>query len=113
MSETYKQGDIVLIPYPYDDLTGTKRRPVIVVSSTSDLNNSFIVAKITSVIRYGANSFLLKNQDLDAVLTKTSEVRTNHIFTANNSLVIKKIARLKKAALIQLTNQIKANFEVF
>jgi len=28
-----KQGDIVLIPIPFTDLTSTKRRPVIVISN--------------------------------------------------------------------------------
>jgi mRNA interferase MazF len=29
----YKQGEIVLVPFPYSDLSGSKRRPVLVVSN--------------------------------------------------------------------------------
>ncbi|MCL2158162.1 MAG: type II toxin-antitoxin system PemK/MazF family toxin [Oscillospiraceae bacterium] len=48
----YKQGDIVLIPIPFTDLSSAKKRPVLILSSdhynndTSDL----IVAAITSNI---------------------------------------------------------------
>ena len=28
----YKQGDIILIPFPYTDLTGLKQRPAIIIS---------------------------------------------------------------------------------
>jgi mRNA interferase MazF len=30
----YKQGDILLIPFPYSDLTATKQRPVLVLSNS-------------------------------------------------------------------------------
>jgi len=29
----YKQGEIVLVPFPYSDLSGSKRRPVLIVSN--------------------------------------------------------------------------------
>ena len=46
----YKQGEIVLVPFPYSDLSGSKRRPVLVVSNNL-YNNSFldiVVVAITS-----------------------------------------------------------------
>ncbi len=46
----YKQGDILLIPYPFTDLSKTKKRPVIVISKKTHKGN-YVVAKITSVIR--------------------------------------------------------------
>jgi len=48
----YKQGDVVLIPIPFTDLSSTKKRPVLILSS-DDYNqntNDLIVAAITSNI---------------------------------------------------------------
>lgn len=32
---TFQRGDVVLIPFPFTDLTATKTRPAIVVSSAA------------------------------------------------------------------------------
>lgn len=44
----FQQGDVVLIPYPYTDLSSVKRRPVVIISKDSINKDFFIVAKITS-----------------------------------------------------------------
>ena len=113
MSKTnYQQGDIVLIPYPYDDLSATKKRPVVIVSKNSLNCDAFIVAKITSVLRGDAESFPLENISLDVPMSRPSEVRINQLFTAHKSLVIKKLSHLETLALGQLSEKIKTNFEV-
>ena len=46
----YKQKEIVLVPFPYSDLSATKKRPVLIVSN-NHYNNNFedvIVCVITS-----------------------------------------------------------------
>lgn len=47
---TYKQREIVLVPFPYSDLTNTKRRPVLIISN-DDYNRKFhdvVICVITS-----------------------------------------------------------------
>jgi mRNA interferase MazF len=109
--KNYKQGDIVIIPYPYDDLSGNKKRPVIIVSKDNFSKEYFIVAKITSVLRGDVYEFAFDDTQLDIILSKPSAVRVNQVFTAHESLILKKISKLKKAALIQLNKKIKANFD--
>lgn len=108
----FRQGDIVLIPYPYDDLSSAKKRPVVLISKDEINIDSFIVAKITSVARDDYFSFHLADPDLTIALPKPSEVRTNQLFTAHKSLIIKKFSHLKQTALVHLTEQIKANITV-
>lgn len=108
----YNQGDIILLPYPYTDLSGTKQRPAIIISNDAANKQNYIVAKITSVIRGDQFSFLITPNDIDRELKYASEVRTNKLFTVSPSIIIKKFASLQKEALIRLTNSIKEHISV-
>jgi len=108
----YRQGDIVLLPYPYTDLSNTKQRPVVIISRNSINKQIFIVAKITSVIRTDEFSFLIKPTDIDTNLKYESEVRTNELFTVHSSLIIKKFSSFKKETLKKLSDRIKHNISV-
>jgi len=48
---TYKRGDIVLVPFPFTDLTTTKTRPAVVISvdGFQKRTGDFTVAMVTSV----------------------------------------------------------------
>ena len=48
----FQQGDVLLVPFPYSDLSTTKVRPAIVVSSTlyHGLEPDLILAAITSKV---------------------------------------------------------------
>lgn len=50
----HKQGDILLIPIPFTDLTSSKRRPVLVVSNDeyNKVTRDIVVAAITSNLTY-------------------------------------------------------------
>lgn len=108
----YSQGDIVLIPYPYTDLSNSKQRPVVIISKNSINKQNFIVAKITSVIRDDRFSYVIEAADIDVRLRRKSEVRTNEVFTVHKSLIIKKFASFNKETLRVLTNKVKENFSV-
>ncbi len=45
----YQFGEVVLLEYPYTDLSGVKLRPAIVVKDTND--SDFIIARATSQLR--------------------------------------------------------------
>ena len=51
----YQKGDVVLLPFPFTDLTATKTRPAVVVSTEAfqQATGDFTVAMITSVPRTG------------------------------------------------------------
>ncbi len=42
MKSKYKQGDIIFRPYPFTDLSGTKKRPVIIISKNEINSPNFI-----------------------------------------------------------------------
>jgi hypothetical protein len=112
MSEDLDERDIILFPFPYDDFTGSKRRPAIIVGNAPTAIGSYIVAKITSVLRHDSHSFMLENQHLSVPLRMSSEVRCNNLATVAGSLFIKKVTTLDTNQLELLCDKIKLNFEV-
>ena len=108
----YSQGDIVLLPYPYTDLSNTKQRPAVIISKDSVNKQNYIVAKITSVIRGDRFSFPISTNDIDRELKYESEVRTNEVFTVSPTIIIKKFATFKKEPLKQLTESVMDHISV-
>jgi mRNA interferase MazF len=108
----YFQGDIILLPYPYTDLSKTKQRPAVIISNGAVNKQNYIVAKITSVIRGDKFSFPIAQSDIDRELKYESEVRTNELFTVSPTIIIKKFASFKKEPLKRLTEKIKGHLTV-
>ncbi len=50
---TYRQGDVLLVPYPFTDQSGSKRRPAVVLSGDAynQAHPDVILAPITSQIK--------------------------------------------------------------
>jgi mRNA interferase MazF len=91
----FKRGDIVLVPFPFTDLTTTKQRPGLVISSDAfnAANNDVVLLTITSQIpaTLGADEFLIPPGELTACgLPKPSLVRLMKVFTLHQRLVIKR-----------------------
>jgi len=81
------KGDIVIIPFPFSDLTGNKKRPAFVVA---DLNgDDIIVCQITSKSKYDTFALSLGMQDfVSGGLPVESFIRPNKIFTATKNIIL-------------------------
>jgi mRNA interferase MazF len=96
---SYKQREIVLVPFPYSDLSATKRRPVLIVSN-NNYNNDFadvVVCVITSNQFEDDYSVPLENSDLEiGVLPESSIVKTHKLFTIEQTKIIRKFSLVKE-----------------
>src|SRR4051812_7307283 len=90
----FERGTLLLVPYPFSDLTAAKPRPVLALTPPDSLSD-FVALQITS--RPGlANSMTLRSADLSSgSLPVMSYIRTDRIVTLNSSLVIKTFGRVK------------------
>ena len=97
----FVKGEVVVIPFPFSDLSQYKRRPALVISSL--LGNDVILCQITKV---GANrpySISLKGTDFHSGSLKIdSFVRPNRLFTAESSIIIKSIGFIKQNKLQEI-----------
>jgi mRNA-degrading endonuclease toxin of MazEF toxin-antitoxin module len=97
-----KQGDIVLVPVPFTDLSSTKRRPVIVISrddyqaATSDM----LVAAMTSNLTAVPYSFVLEQRDLVVgKLKRPSRVRVDKVYSLAQSIAVRTFGHVSDATL--------------
>jgi len=106
----YKQRQIVLVPFPYSDLSSTKRRPVLIVSNDS-YNNAFndvLVCVITSNLRKDEYSVTLSNDDLEiGILPESSVVKSHKLFTIHKDKIIKTFSQVKEEFFIQVSEKIR------
>lgn len=94
---TYKPFDIILVPFPFADLSTQKKRPTLVLSQIDFKKTASLVvcAMITSQIQGEklTGDVILKNW-LDAGLPLASKARLAKIVTLENRLILKKIGKL-------------------
>ena len=95
-----EQRSIILIPFPYTDLSGAKKRPALVISSL-DFNTKFddlICCLITSNPEDQQHAIKITNKDMDnGYLEFESKVKPYRLFTINKRLVYKILGRLDLA----------------
>jgi mRNA interferase MazF len=96
--ERFVKGDIVVIPFPFSDLSGSKKRPALVLADLQ--GDDIILCQITSQQVKDNYAFPVKNSDFKTgKLTAPSNIRPNRIFTADKNIIIKKVASLDEKAI--------------
>jgi len=97
----FVKGDVVVIPFPFSDLSSSKRRPALVVAVAS--SRDLIVAQITSQsFRDGYAIAISVSDFLDGGIKADSNVRPNILFTIDANLIAYKAGALK----IEKTNDV-------
>ena len=92
----FVKGDVVVIPFPFSDLTQAKRRPAVVVAQLD--GNDLILVQVTSQTVRDGYAIQLDNPDFETgSLHKPSNIRPNRVFTADNRIILYKIGELKKS----------------
>ena len=105
-----EQGDIVLIPVPFTDLSSTKRRPVIVVSNDeyNQYRQDIVVVAMTSNPIAGTYAFTLSSSDLErGELNRPGQVRVDKIDTLSQSIVAKTFGRVDAATLDRIRSLLR------
>lgn len=103
----YRNGDVVLLPFPFSDLSSSKTRPAVVVSiedyqlETGDI----LVAMITSVARGGPYDYELRDWQA-ANLLRPSWVRIK-LATLDPALVRHQPGRLSAGDLTEVEQRLR------
>jgi mRNA interferase MazF len=114
-STSYRRGDVVLVPFPFTDLSGAKQRPALVVSADS-LNvtrEDVLVAAITSQVpmNLAADEFLVPAAELAACgLPKPCILRLSKLVSLHRQIIVKRIGALPGPTLAQVMGRIRQLF---
>ena len=96
----YKFGEVVLVPFPFTDLTTTKNRPAIVVSSDwyNAEKKDVILSAITSPIP--SDEYPLTPIDLQlSGLLKPSIIKIGKIVTIDKRLIRQRLGKISDESL--------------
>ena len=87
------KGNVVVVPFPFSDLTHTKRRPALVISNLE--SNDIILCQITSQAVKDNYAIPIDDKDFETGgLKQPSNIRPNRIFTADSHIVLYKVGNL-------------------
>ena len=103
------KGEIVLITFPFTDLSGSKLRPAVILSETSiDL----VVSFITTQIGWQEPTDVLLLPNAENGLKKQSLIRTGKIATLDKSLAKGLLGKLTSIDLLDLNIKLKLLFSL-
>lgn len=102
---TFIKGDVVIVPFPFSDLSQAKRRPALVVAKLT--GDDLILCQITSQLMSDNYAVTLENEDFSSGgLNKNSNIRPNRLFTADQGIILYRAGQLKTEKLEEVVNKI-------
>jgi len=87
----FVKGEIVVLPFPFSDLSSSKRRPALVLSDLP--GDDIILCQITSK-NSPADPFSIPINNSDFIsggLNVDSNIRPNRIFTADKGIIVRSV----------------------
>lgn len=110
----YKVGDIILIPFPFTDLSGNKVRPALVLgvqNSADDITVCFISSVVPKKVQKFDVVIDQKNKDFKQTgLKLKSIVKTTKIATLDKAVILGKIGEIDKVSINTIKRALKIYF---
>lgn len=111
---TYKSGDVILVQFPFSDLSKSKQRPALVLTTTSYSRNLSLItiAMITSQIdQVSIGGDLLLSDWKKAGLLHPSRLRLAKVATVEVELIKKRLGTLSSADQKKTSKTLKNIFK--
>lgn len=99
-----KKFDIVLVDFPFSDLTKTKKRPALIINSLEGQNAILcqITTKRRNIQKY---KIFLNKESCSGDIRFDSFIYVDMIFTLYKSLIYRKIGEVKNLKIKEIINQ--------
>ncbi len=105
----FQRGDVVLVPFPFSDLSTTKVRPAAVVSSAlyHATESDLLLAALTSKVAAATGPFDYLLSDWRTAGLRYPSALKPVLFTLDPTRVIYRIGALTSADLVQVDQQLR------
>ena len=98
-------GSVVLVPFPFSDLSQSKLRPAVVLADVG--RGDWVLCQVTSSPYADANAIRLANSDFEkGSLRIVSYARPGKLFTANQGLLVSEVGILNVKAFNRLLDAV-------
>lgn len=95
------RGQVVVVPFPFSDLSRSKRRPAFVVTALP--GRDLVLCQITSQGRGDPHAVVIEDRDFESGgLRRRSFVRPGRLFTAEETIVLYAAGTLRAAVVEQI-----------
>lgn len=96
---------VVLVPFPFSDLSKSKLRPAVILTGTG--YDDWILCQITSNPYSDPKAVVIADHSFaQGSLRRTSYARIGKLLTANSQLIVAEVGLLKKEALATTINAV-------
>ena len=108
---------IVLVPFPFDDLTASKVRPAVCLTDEIKPHGHIVLAFITSRIAATASAtdLVIDKSDADFAITGlkvSSTIRLHRLMTVAKSIIRRELGELSAAQRTEIDNRLRKLFNL-
>ena len=100
-------GSVILVRFPFSDLSASKLRPAVVLADVD--RNDWILCQITSNPYSDIKAIMITDFDFSSgALIRDSYVRPGKLFSANTAIMERIIGNLKQQKITSIINTVVA-----
>jgi mRNA interferase MazF len=101
----FVKGDVVVVPFPFSNLSQSKRRPALVMAPLE--GDDAILCQITSKTIKDTYAISIDDTDFSSgSLKQPGNVRPNRLFTADSHIILYRVGSVKKEKLTEVVEKV-------
>ncbi|OHB63504.1 MAG: growth inhibitor PemK [Planctomycetes bacterium RBG_13_60_9] len=101
----FVKGDVVVIPFPFSDLSQSKRRPALVIASLE--GDDVILCQLTSKTVKDTYAIPIGDSDFTSgSLKQPGNIRPNRLFTADTHIILYRVGSIRNEKLGQVLDRL-------
>lgn len=112
----FAKGDVVLVTYPFADLSGTKLRPAVVVCAVplqTEITLAFVTSQNVGTLQPGDIVVLPAHPEFNQTgFTVTSKIRATKLATLHHALITRRLGKFGSILLANLDSALVSGLNI-